>query len=361
MPKEKPITIATRGSALALAQANLVLDQCRAAFPKLDFELKIIKTTGDKLQTASLAQEGTSLPKGLFTKELEVALLRHHADLAVHSLKDLPTDLPAGLKLSAVGKRADVRDVLIYRDASYLEQAKRDSQNSKLADWSPGQDARRGFNPAIRLADLPVGATVATSSTRRRAQLLTHNPGLKVTDIRGNVVTRLQKLMDKPELDATVLALAGLTRLNFRVTTEGNLSGDAVPEGLLATILDTDVMLPCVGQGAIGIETREEDERIAAICERLNHHNTQQCVTAERAFLAAMGGGCQSPVGAYAEVAGDQLRMRAVSFADGSLRRAEGKRALKEATELGRLLAAELLVWQRVGLSGVVDNPVVLQ
>ena len=113
MPSSPPIILATRGSALALAQANMVLAQCRAAFPKLSFELKIIKTTGDKLQTASLAQEGHTLPKGLFTKELEVALLKHSADLAVHSLKDLPTELPAGLTLGAVGKRADVRDVLI--------------------------------------------------------------------------------------------------------------------------------------------------------------------------------------------------------------------------------------------------------
>src|SRR3954467_1253738 len=111
------------GRALALAQANMVLAQCRAAFPKLTFEIKIIKTTGDKLQTASLAKEGKDLPKGLFTKELEVALLKHKADLAVHSLKDLPTDLPAGLKLGAIGKRADVRDVLIYRDSEYLKKA----------------------------------------------------------------------------------------------------------------------------------------------------------------------------------------------------------------------------------------------
>src|SRR6266404_3513181 len=117
MPAEQPIMIATRGSALALAQANLVLAQCRAAFPKLHFDLKILKTTGDKLQSAAPSPEGKSLPKGLFTKELEIALLKHKADMAVHSLKDLPTELPAGLKLGAVGKREDTRDVLIYRDA----------------------------------------------------------------------------------------------------------------------------------------------------------------------------------------------------------------------------------------------------
>src|SRR5436309_13346635 len=132
--KDLPIIIATRGSALALAQANMVLAQCRAAFPRLRFELNIIKTTGDKLQTASLAKEGTELPKGLFTKELEVALLKHKADLAVHSLKDLPTELPEGLKLGAVGKRADVRDVLIYRDADYLKAAQ---ENTDSAEWTP--------------------------------------------------------------------------------------------------------------------------------------------------------------------------------------------------------------------------------
>jgi hydroxymethylbilane synthase len=338
MPSQ-PIFLATRGSALALAQANAVLAQCRAAFPKLGFELKIIKTTGDKLQTASLAQEGKSLPKGLFTKELEVALLKQRADLAVHSLKDLPTDLPAGLTLGAVGKRADVRDVLIYRDADYLRAAEADTS---AVEWPPGQSARRGFKPGLAVPDLPRGAVVATSSTRRKAQLLMLNPGLKVPDIRGNVVTRLQKVAERAELDATVLALAGMTRLNFRVSPEGRLEGDAVSDGLLAVILETEVMLPCVGQGAVGIEIRAEDERVAKICERLNHFNTRQCVLAERAFLAAMGGGCQSPVAAYAEVEGSKLRMRALSFAAGPVRRAEAKRPLAEAVELGDQLAAVL-------------------
>ena len=339
MPSHNPIAIATRGSALALAQANQVLAQCRAAFPKLSFELKIIKTTGDKLQTASLAQEGQSLPKGLFTKELEVALLKHQADLAVHSLKDLPTELPAGLILGAVGKRADVRDVLIYRDAGHLRAAE---AAKDAVEWSPGQSARRGFKPGLAVPDLPAGAVVATSSTRRKAQLLTLNPGLKVPDIRGNVLTRLQKVAERVELDATVLALAGLTRLTFHITPAGRLEGDAVPDGLLATILDMDVMLPCVGQGAVGIEVRESDERIAAICEQLNHFNTRQCVTAERAFLAGMGGGCQSPVAAYAVVVGRRLEMRALSFASGPVRRAQAKRPIKEAAELGQQLAAEL-------------------
>lgn len=328
-----PVYIATRGSALALAQANLVLAQCRAAFPQRSFELKIIKTTGDKLQTASLAQEGQSLPKGLFTKELEVALLERKADLAVHSLKDLPTDLPTGLRLGCVGKRADVRDVLLYRDAAL---STRDGNKA-------GQAAPRGFAlPGLKITDLPKGAVVATSSTRRRAQLLAINPSLHSPDIRGNVLTRIQKLAQKPDLDATILALAGLTRLKYEITKTGHLTGDQVSEGILASVLDIEIMLPCVGQGAIGIEIREDDSLLNEICQRLNDTDTFQCVIAERAFLQGMGGGCQSPVAAYATVEGTQLRLRALSFASGPVRRAEATRPLSQAAELGRHLAGLL-------------------
>src|SRR5690349_3731572 len=232
MTTDKTIFIATRGSPLALAQANNLLAQCRNTFPQLAFDLKIIKTTGDKLQTASLAKEGESLPKGLFTKELEVALLENQADIAVHSLKDLPTELPTGLILGAVSKRADVRDVLVYRDAEYLRQT--------------GKSDRQGFRPKLAIKDFPQGATVATSSTRRKSQLLAQRSDLKVVEIRGNVATRLEKLANQPQLDATVLAAAGLERLNFKITAEGKLTGEGIPEGLLATILDLDVMLPCV-------------------------------------------------------------------------------------------------------------------
>src|SRR5579883_1295448 len=315
-----PILIATRGSALALAQANMVLAQCRAAFPTLEFEIKIIKTTGDKLQTASMAQEGKNLPKGLFTKELEVALLNKKADVAVHSLKDLPTDLPEGLALGAVLKRADVRDVLLYR--------------------KPGIAGGRGYHANLKIPDLPSGAVVATSSTRRRAQLLILNPSLQAPDIRGNVLTRIQKLAQKPELDATLLALAGLTRLNYRISPEGQLEGENVPGGILASILDTQAMLPCVGQGAIGIEIRKNDETVAKLCRCLNDEETSQCVTAERAFLSAMGGGCQSPVAAHAHVLNGRLHMRALSFATGPVRQSEADCPLDQAVELGRQLAS---------------------
>jgi hydroxymethylbilane synthase len=322
MATERPIIICTRGSALALAQSNLIAAQCRAAFPGLGFELKIIKTTGDKLQRASMAKAEGGLPKGLFTKELEVALLKGQADLAVHSLKDLPTDLPAGLVLAATPQREDVRDVLIYRSA--------------------GHSVLRGFPPHIKLKDLPKGATIATSSTRRKMSLLAARPDLQIVEIRGNVSTRMQKVADQGELDGTILALAGLTRLNFKINADGTISGAAVPEGMLATVLALDEILPCVGQGAIGVEIRAGDERIAKVCERLNHFNTFQAVTAERAFLHGMGGGCQSPVGAFAEILDGEISLQAVSFRDGGAKRGAASRPIAEAAQLGEEIATEL-------------------
>ncbi len=312
---EKPVIIATRGSALALTQANLIFDACREAFPKLAFEVKIIKTTGDKLQTASLSQAGDSLPKGLFTKELEVALVRQKADLAVHSLKDLPTELPAGLKLGAVTKREDVRDVLIYKEEARFA----------------------GTIPQIK-----EGGMVATSSTRRQAQVSAARPDLELAEIRGNVPTRLEKLADDEQMDGTILAAAGLNRLNFSISGEGFLEGDAVPDGLRAVTLDTDIMLPCVGQGAIGLEIREEDGRIEKIVERLNHFNTMASVTAERSFLKAMGGGCQSPVGAHAVVEESKIRMGAVSFLSDTVQRTEQTGDLREPILLGEAVADQL-------------------
>jgi hydroxymethylbilane synthase len=192
------------------------------------------------------------------------------------------------------------------------------------------------------LRDFPRGATIATCSTRRKMQLLAARPDLKTVEIRGNVPTRLQKVAERGELGGTVLALAGITRLNFKIKPNGTLTGNAVPDGLLATVLDLEVMLPCVGQAAIGVEIRANDERIARICERLNHPNTFHCVTAERAFLHSMGGGCQSPVAAYAEITGKNISMRAVSFRDEMTKRMEMKRPIAEAVLLGEQIAAEL-------------------
>jgi hydroxymethylbilane synthase len=311
---DRPFFIATRGSALALAQANAVLAQCRAAFPGQPFDLKIIRTTGDKLLTASLSQP--DLPKGLFTKELESALLSGEADLAVHSLKDLPTDLPPGLTLGAAGERAEVRDVLIGRQAA-------------------GQAARA-------IDALPPGATIATSSTRRGSQLLDRRPDLKVVPLRGNVGTRLRKLAEQPALDGILLAAAGLQRLAFTLAPDGSLHGPEVPPGLVATLLGLEEMLPAVGQAALGLEIREGDARAAAICAQLNHPDTWSGVAAERAFLKAMGGGCHLAVAAYAQVLDHQLHLRAVSFLSGRPRRGEARGPVTEPVELGQQLAGEL-------------------
>ncbi len=314
--KQKPVVIATRGSPLALAQANAVLALCRAKFPSLTFEVKIIKTSGDKLQTASLSHADAPLPKGLFTKELEVSLLKRRADMAVHSLKDLPTELPEGLKMGAVaGKRADARDVLLYKEP---------------------------LKAGLSLTNLPPALTVATSSTRRKAQLLALRPDFKVIEIRGNVGTRLRKLADQASLDATILAAAGLARLDFKITDAGRVTGEGVPDGLFAIFLDINEMLPCVGQAAIGLEIREGDDRVASLCRELNDEATFQCVTAEREFLRAMGGGCQSPVAAFARIDGTEIELHAVSFLGKTARRGQGRAAAKDAAALGRNIAAQL-------------------
>jgi hydroxymethylbilane synthase len=310
------IRIATRGSALALAQANLVLEQCRRLFPEREFEIRIIKTTGDKLQTASLAD--ANLPKGLFTKELEVALTNGEADLAVHSLKDLPTELPPGLKVGAVLAREDVRDVLICRrDAPF---------------------ARAGMT----VRDLPEQGTVATSSTRRAAQLREGRPDLNIVPIRGNVPTRLRKLAEQQNIDAILLAAAGLIRLQMQLLQDGLLTGpeEIITPGLCGAFIPLEDMLPCVGQAAIGIEVRENDPEIAGLGAKLNHQDTFKCVTAERAFLRGMGGGCQLAVAACAEVARGELHMRAVSFLKGQAQRAEGHG--HDPAALGRELAEKL-------------------
>jgi hydroxymethylbilane synthase len=314
-----PILIATRGSDLARAQSGAVLASCREKFPALSFDLVIIKTTGDKLQATAPAPDAAALPRALFTKELEDALLDGRADLAVHSLKDLPTDLPPGLRLAGVaGMRADVRDVFVYRTDN-------------------------GLVPGMRLLGFPPGTTVATGSARRQTQLLALRPDFRAVPIRGNVPTRLQKLLAQPELDATLLAAAGLGRLGYSVSRTGFLRAGCMDEGLAVCFLEPELMLPCVGQGAIGLEIRENDRRVAAVCRRLDHYATSQCVAAERSFLRAMGGGCQTPIGAYASVIGDRIRLRAVAHLTQDVRRAEATGPLSSPIPLGQKVAAQLL------------------
>ncbi|HUS35486.1 MAG TPA: hydroxymethylbilane synthase [Verrucomicrobiae bacterium] len=313
-----PIIIATRGSALALTQSNTMKAACEKTMPGRAFELRIIKTTGDKLQTASM----TKLPadqstKGLFTKELEVALLNGEADLAVHSLKDLPTELPEGLILGATPPREDVRDVLIVR------------ANSSATANEPLKTLERGI-------------TIATSSTRRAAQIQALRPDIKITPIRGNVGTRIKKLLAQPELGGTILAAAGLNRLNFTIAPDGTLSGNDVPAGAKAFRIPLQEMLPCVGQAAIGIEIRATDLPMQDLCAKLNDPTTFACVTAERAFLRAMGGGCLSPVAAYAIIKNDALHIRAVALKSAGLSRVEISGPVAEAEKLGAALALKI-------------------
>jgi hydroxymethylbilane synthase len=258
-PRAARLVIGSRGSALALAQAEAVAAGLRAVHPRLEIAITTVATTGDRLLDVPLAKIGD---KGLFTKELETALLDGRIDLAVHSAKDLPTALPAGLALSAFTRREDARDVFVA---------------------APG--ARRPAGPAA----LPAAARIGSSSLRRRAQLLALRPDLRVVDLRGNVETRLRKLADDG-LDGTVLAAAGLQRLG---------RADVV-----AFTFTFDEMLPAVGQGALAVETRAGDERVAALVAGLNDGPTALAVRAERALLAALEGGCQVPLGAHAELLG---------------------------------------------------------
>lgn len=313
------IIIATRGSALALVQSRFIQSECQRLFPDLSFELSIMKTTGDHLQKAAEADaHSPTLPKGLFTKELETALLSREADFAVHSLKDLPTELPEGLALGTVTEREDVREVLIFKKAPKVKEV-----------FNPGQFLRRK-------------ACVATNSPRRQVQLKQWNKDLKVVPMRGNVPTRLRKLAENHELDATILAKAGLNRLGYSIDADGRLAGNDVPEGLFAVVIEVNQMLPCVGQGCLGIEIRENDDRIRKILQPLAHEASTIAASAERAFLKHMGGGCQTPYAAYGSLDGDRLKLLGRAFHGGTCHDAELEGQAGQAEALGIQLAEAL-------------------
>lgn len=266
----KTIRVATRGSLLALTQTNWVVDRLREAHPGTEFTIEVFKTVGDKILDVALNKIGG---KGLFTKELEDALLDGRADIAIHSLKDMPTEQPDGLIIGCVPERVDPRDAVV------------------TADGRP-------------FAELPAGAIIGTSSLRRVAQLMALRPDLSFTPIRGNIDTRLRKLA-AGEASALVIAAAGLHRAGF---------ADRITE-----YLNADVCLPAPGQGALAIELRAADDETARILGAIHHTVTFAAVTAERALLARLEGGCQVPIAAHAEVAGDQLRLKGlVATLDGS-------------------------------------------
>ncbi len=293
MTQEKLI-IGSRGSKLAMWQTNHIAAELRSRF-RVEIEIKRIKTTGDKILDSPLSRIGD---KGLFVKEIENALIAGEIDLAVHSMKDVPTELPPGLTIEAMTLRADPQDVLI-------------SKND------------------VRLTDLPEGASVGTSSLRRQAQLLCIRPDLQMKDVRGNLDTRLKKMEDG-EFDAMVLAAAGLDRLGY---------SDMITERIPA-----DVMVSAVGQGSIGIEVRADDSRTTKYVSALCDKDTFAAITAERALLAELEGGCQVPIGAIGTIEDGTLTVNGVVAAlDGSqIFRDTISGPVEDAAALGRKLARAL-------------------
>jgi hydroxymethylbilane synthase len=257
----KKIRIGTRGSRLALVQSEQVRDFLQKNNPGSHFELVIIKTTGDRILDAPLSKIGD---KGLFTKEIENELLAGSIDLAVHSMKDMPTALPTGLKVGAVTARLDPRDVFISKSGDGLRALKH-------------------------------GATIATGSLRRKSQLLAFNPGLKIIDIRGNVESRLKKMEQNPSIDGIILAGAGLTRLDL-----ANVITEIVPE---------EIIIPAVGQASLAIEVRDNDPAVEAIIASLDDRDSRIAIECERSFLAALGGGCQVPIAGRAYAMGDTVKL----------------------------------------------------
>lgn len=290
------LKIGTRQSLLALWQSNHIADCLRKQYPECEVELHKIVTKGDRILDVPLAQIGG---KGLFTKEIEEALLSGAVDLAVHSLKDMPTVLPEGLCLTAITARANVGDAFV---------------SNKYTDF----------------AELPPGAVVGTSSLRRKAQLLAARPDLSIKDLRGNVDTRLRKL-DEGLYDAVILAAAGLERLGHA--------------DRIKSLIPADVCLPAVGQGALAIECRADDAEVRAMLDFLNDLPTRQATSAERAFLGLVEGGCQVPIGVHADVRDDEIHVEAIIAAlDGSTVLRDtitGKAA--DAVKLGQDLGEKML------------------
>ena len=294
---KKEIKIGSRGSALALWQANWVRDSLLKQWPELIVTIEKITTSGDRFLDAPLSAVGG---KGLFTKEIEEALLDHRVDIAVHSMKDVPAVLPEDLSIAVITEREDPRDVLISKEN-------------------------------ITLKNLPQGARVGTSSLRRQAQLLKFRPDLKITPLRGNVVTRISKL-ENDGLDAIILAAAGVKRLQWQ---------DKISE-----YIDINICLPAIGQGALGLEIRGNDKNVLQYISDLDHYQTHIELTAERALLKKLQGGCQVPIAAHAKVDGENIKLTAmVSSLDGKRFIEEnGIEPLEMAEQLGLDIAEKLLL-----------------
>ena len=290
------IKIGTRGSKLALTQANLVADSLKKTDSGISVEICIIKTSGDIMQDVSLTKIGG---KGVFVKEIEDALLSGTVDLAVHSMKDVPTEIPAGLIFAGVMKREDARDVLV-------------SKNNKKIEF------------------MPRGARIGTGSLRRASQLLAVLPDLAIVSLRGNLETRLKKI-ETENLQGIILAAAGMKRMGL---TEK-----------ISQYLPVETMLPAVGQGALGLQIREADHELGKIVAKLNHESTAAEVMAERSFLRHLGGGCLLPIAAFGKLEGDKLTLEGLVAAPNgdSIIRDKVRGAIAEAEELGKKLAEMIL------------------
>lgn len=296
----KRVVIGTRGSDLALRQTAIVQEKILVAFPSLEVELKIIKTEGDRYLKPF---PENAVGKGFFTKEIEKELLDGAIDLAVHSLKDLPVELPEGLRLGAIIKREDAREVLISKSGR-------------------------------RLRELPAGAIIGTDSLRRKVQVLNLRPDLIVESIRGNILTRIRKL-ETEHFDALILAAAGLQRLQM--------------ERLITEYFEPKVFMPAAGQGALAIEHREGNGELLPLLSAINHAPTETVVAAERAFARTLGGGCKVPVGAFASLTGDVLTLLGmIGETEGNrLEMDEIRGGMSEARELGERLSRQML--SRIG------------
>ncbi len=303
----RKVVIGTRGSTLAMIQARMVKDALQAVLPEREFALKKIKTTGDLVTDIPLEKIGD---KGVFIKELETALLGREIDLAVHSMKDMPTALPDGLCFGAVMSRENPLDVVLA--------------------------GKKG----LKLADMQPGTRIGSSSLRRRAQLLHHYPHLEINSIRGNLDTRLRK-MQEGQFDAIILAYAGVKRMGW--------------DDLVTEIISPEVCLPAVGQGSIGIEIREDDREIAEMVAELNCARSEVAITAERSFLRKLEGGCQVPVGALGQVKNGSLTLEGmVASLEGEvLYRETESGQIEEAEAIGLALAERLL---KQGCGSILDQ-----
>jgi hydroxymethylbilane synthase len=305
----RKFTIGSRGSDLALWQTGFTKASLEDRFPQAEFDVRIIKTKGDAVLDIALSKIGD---KGLFTKEIETALLNKEIDLAVHSLKDLPTSQPAGLRIGAVSRRETPNDIFISKNHSNIN-------------------------------DLPPGAKVATGSLRRKSQLLAFRPDLEIVEIRGNVPTRIEKYLAS-DLDGMILAYAGVHRLGL--------------DAHIKQVIPTEILLPAVGQGVMAVEVRDDDTEISEMLTAINDAETKACITAERAFLRRLEGGCQVPIGAFAVIEKDEILLQGfVGSLDGAeVIRDSVRGAKNQAENLGNFLAEKCLVSGAAEILGAARN-----